>query len=444
MNVQSQQPITAAAPSDFTAPADKGNIGVALACAKAGLPIFPASCTYNEAKTKWEKEPHVKGWQKLATTDAKQLRAWWAEWPNAVPGIELKCAGLIVIDADRHGGPDGVGNLAALVAKHVALPGHPIAKTAGDGEHHYFRQWPGEKFGNSPGGLRGTGIDVRGEGGWVVAPGAMRSDGKRWMAAGLTTAYAANSIPILPDWIAAMIRQQKPKAESDKKTSIGGTTGTNRRTAWSPAEEAKVQAALNFIPSDSREIWFRIGAALHNSGWPQAREIWDHWSQTTPGAFDQDDQAKTWESFERPFNGAPVTLASLFALAQEQGYSPARGERPSQPDPDDAFTDDAIALTFADQFEICLRFVAALGKWLIWDEIRWGRDETLLARDHTRGVCRKAAQECNHPRTSKQLASAKTIGAVERLAQADRRLAATVDQWDAGPDLINTPEEGIA
>src|SRR5262249_55503642 len=37
------------------------------------------------------------------------------------------------------------------------------------------------------------------------------------------------------------------------------------------------------------------------------------------------------------------------------------------------------------------------------------------------------------------IASAKTVAAVERLARADRRLAATADQWDADPWLLNAP-----
>ena len=41
---------------------------------------------------------------------------------------------------------------------------------------------------------------------------------------------------------------------------------------------------------------------------------------------------------------------------------------------------------------------------------------------------------------SGRIASAKTVAAVERLAKADRRHAATVDQWDADPWLLNTPD----
>ena len=56
-----------------------------------------------------------------------------------------------------------------------------------------------------------------------------------------------------------------------------------------------------------------------------------------------------------------------------------------------------------------------------------------------RRICREAASECNKDRVAATLASAKTVAAVERLAKADRRLAATADQWDADPWLLNTP-----
>ena len=104
-----------------------------------------------------------------------------------------------------------------------------------------------------------------------------------------------------------------------------------------------------------------------------------------------------------------------------------------------AFTDEALALRFAERHAKDLRFVAAMGKWLRWDGSRWAFDDTLFAFDRSRRICREASAECNKPRTSSVLASAKTVAAVERLAKADRRLAATADQWDADPWLLNTP-----
>jgi putative DNA primase/helicase len=103
------------------------------------------------------------------------------------------------------------------------------------------------------------------------------------------------------------------------------------------------------------------------------------------------------------------------------------------------FSDEALALSFADEHTEKLRYVAAWSKWHVWDGKRWSADDTRLAFDMARRVCRKAARECNQDSAAKALASAKTVAAVERLATADRRLAATTNQWDADPWLLNTP-----
>jgi putative DNA primase/helicase len=58
-------------------------------------------------------------------------------------------------------------------------------------------------------------------------------------------------------------------------------------------------------------------------------------------------------------------------------------------------------------------------------------------------VCRYAAAQCNKAKTASAIASAKTVYAVERLARSDRRLAATVDQWDADPWQLNTPDRVV-
>ena len=104
-----------------------------------------------------------------------------------------------------------------------------------------------------------------------------------------------------------------------------------------------------------------------------------------------------------------------------------------------AFTDEALALRFAELHADDLRYVASWSKWLHWTGNRWQLDETLLAFNEARAVCREAASQCNNDRAAAMLASAKTVAAVERLARADRRLAATVDQWDRDNWLLNTP-----
>ena len=86
-----------------------------------------------------------------------------------------------------------------------------------------------------------------------------------------------------------------------------------------------------------------------------------------------------------------------------------------------------------------LRYVDVWGRWLTWDGTRWQFDDTLAAYDLVRETCRTASAECNRENVAAALASAKTVAAVERLARSDRRLAATVDQWDVDPWLLNTP-----
>lgn len=103
------------------------------------------------------------------------------------------------------------------------------------------------------------------------------------------------------------------------------------------------------------------------------------------------------------------------------------------------YSDESIALKFTERHAGQLRYVSAWGRWLRYDGARWAPDETLAVFDLARGICRTAAAECNDQRTAPRIAAAQTVTAVERLARADRRHAATADQWDADPWLLNTP-----
>ncbi len=107
--------------------------------------------------------------------------------------------------------------------------------------------------------------------------------------------------------------------------------------------------------------------------------------------------------------------------------------------PPPAFSDEALAVRFAERHAPSLRFIAGWGRWMAWDGKVWARDETMAAFDLARAICRQAAAERNDARQAQNVASAKTVAAVERLARADRRLAATVDQWDQNPMVLNTP-----
>jgi putative DNA primase/helicase len=104
------------------------------------------------------------------------------------------------------------------------------------------------------------------------------------------------------------------------------------------------------------------------------------------------------------------------------------------------FSDDALALMFADRHAEDFRFIALSGEWRRWDQTRWALEKTLLSYDLVRKICREtAASERSDERLKKAITSATTVANVERMARSDRRHAATLDQFDVDPWLLNTP-----
>jgi hypothetical protein len=90
--------------------------------------------------------------------------------------------------------------------------------------------------------------------------------------------------------------------------------------------------------------------------------------------------------------------------------------------------EDSVALAFAEQQKEHFRYVAASNQWMKWTGSRWQHETTLSAFDEARKLCRNAGD-----------AAAKRVAAVTTLARADRRIAATTEQWDADPEVINVP-----
>jgi hypothetical protein len=134
-------------------------------------------------------------------------------------------------------------------------------------------------------------------------------------------------------------------------------------------------------------------------------------------------------------------IPGMVASAQEKLDAEAA---PSEPAPANAppFSDEALALTFAERHARELRYVAQWGQWLSWAGTHWRPDTTLHAFDLARAIAREKASTCKQKRTAIPLASAKTVAAVERLAKADRRMAAADDQWDGRSTAFNTPARG--
>jgi Protein of unknown function (DUF3631)/Primase C terminal 2 (PriCT-2) len=93
-------------------------------------------------------------------------------------------------------------------------------------------------------------------------------------------------------------------------------------TPWSINDDAQLRSALAVIPAVDRDIWLRVGMAIHEARWGErGRAIWDEWSQSAPKKFNETDQERTWASFDRPYDGQRRTLGSVFQMAKERGWT---------------------------------------------------------------------------------------------------------------------------
>lgn len=162
------------------------NRDLALGLAAAGYFVFPVV----------DKMPVVKQWPipdsdtvrspdedgfRGCTRDADSIRAMWCAFPDATPAISCGPSGVIVLDADsKHDGPSKLR--AWFEEKGIDITQFPATHTRSGGLHVFL---PNDvlRHGCSGGIFKAQlGTDVKGIGGQVVAPGAIRADGAAYVA----------------------------------------------------------------------------------------------------------------------------------------------------------------------------------------------------------------------------------------------------------------------
>ena len=158
---------------------------LALQYAERGWPVFPChtpggagcSCCRPDCSSPGKHPRTTKGFQD-ATTDRGVVAGWWRRWPQANVGVVTgRPSGLVVIDIDpRHG---GIESMRQLVDQHGPLPVGPRVQT-GSGGWHLFYADPGRLIRNSVNQV-GPGIDVRANGGYVIAPPSLHVAGDRYV-----------------------------------------------------------------------------------------------------------------------------------------------------------------------------------------------------------------------------------------------------------------------
>lgn len=141
----------------------------ALHYAEMGLAVFPLACR--------DKVPAVVDGCKAATTERTTIERWWDKNPQYNIGIAAgnKSSGLVVIDldVDKNKGIDGYDVLRDWQNKHGKLPETWQSITGGGGYHYFYKD--AIVHSNRVGLYEG--VDIRGEGGYIVAPPSVHPNG---------------------------------------------------------------------------------------------------------------------------------------------------------------------------------------------------------------------------------------------------------------------------
>jgi len=135
-------------------------IDAALSLSSTGIPIFPV---------KADKSPHIKSWQDEASADLVVVKKWWRQWPEANVAIPTgHKSGLVAVDVDVKNGVNGYESLSTIEAR-FGEQGTRRIETPSGGVHLIYSCK--QKVRTRTGIL--DGIDIRGDGGYIVAQGSV-------------------------------------------------------------------------------------------------------------------------------------------------------------------------------------------------------------------------------------------------------------------------------
>ena len=267
----------------FLAELDADTPSTACALALAGIPVFPlhplhdyrgrlaCDCErwpiYKARAARAPKPPRVvcsragkhparKGGHLRASVDAAEVAESWASNPRR--GLGVRCgpldgpaagAALVVLDFD---GPEGAATLAELEAEHGPLQG--LAVSTARGQHRWFispSSWAVRcAVGHRPG------LDIRGAGGFVVAPPTLHRSGAiyRWLQIEDELLDAEGFyIPPAPSWLEGFL-----PALADAGAPLLDEAERHRR--WASAAVRAELATIEAAPKGRRNQALSVGA----------------------------------------------------------------------------------------------------------------------------------------------------------------------------------------
>jgi hypothetical protein len=247
----------------------------ALAYAARGWRVFPVyastasggcDCPRPSCKAQG-KHPHIEDWQNVATSDATTISSWWEKWPNANIGIATgRESDLWVLDIDTVEGADHTLKLCGDEAWKDTL-----TAVTGRGRHLYFRYPLGQEVFNRTG--VGPGLDVRGNGGYVIGPGSIHKSGRRyeWVDSSIPVASAPECLLelVTTRTIARSPGQRIPKGTRHdafvrSAGSMRGTHGMGPQAIEATLLQEMAPLCASPMTADRRQDTYRIANDIGN------------------------------------------------------------------------------------------------------------------------------------------------------------------------------------
>ncbi len=174
-----------------------------------------------------------------------QIRAWF-EGPYSGYGLGIvtgAVSGIFVIDVDEGPGKPGSETINDLQMIHGDLPFTVQARTGGGGRHIIFRH-PGNVWVTTAKNVLGAGVDVRGDGGFIVAAPSLHESGRFYLWDDL--AHPATT-PVMdaPSWVLEMAETPPPDMHGQRQSSTG--TGEIIRDAWGKVIDGREKHMITIV-----------------------------------------------------------------------------------------------------------------------------------------------------------------------------------------------------
>ncbi|MGO4680241.1 bifunctional DNA primase/polymerase [Microbacterium sp. 2MCAF23] len=195
----------------------------AAAFARCGIPVFP--CEPNG------KRPLVPGGFHAASADAEHVAGWWARTPSANIGVPTGTAsGIVVLDVDVHGRANGFEALDRARRAGFLVGWEAMVRTPSGGLHVDYPAMPGVEQRSWQ--AARAGIDLRGDGGYIIAPPSHRIISGRevryeTVAMGSGVAQGVDS-----DALRDLVVPRRPVRSAGSVPSMPGSIDVERIARW--------------------------------------------------------------------------------------------------------------------------------------------------------------------------------------------------------------------